>query len=357
VGRAVRALKALLPGVSSGTLCFQELVALYRYHVDRPPGEREGDRVEAGEGVRGGSLGGKEGRGKEGREGRGREGRGEEGSAGVDMDGPGGVDGMGRGWQLPFRSSVLSLAAAAAALPPWAVSDTTAKGVNPKRVAEEFRRLDITGDGRLTYMNLKTALGLREVAVDDVTVKRWMRENDRGGKGYVDFSDYQAIYDAGQDEATHEASNATGPTGTEGFTGVSGSTGTVGFAGYSGRGRGGREARDASTYFAQGTNAPGSRRYGSLEAVRPSPERGTSTHPAGRPPPLDRERLALLRRAFDRYDVDGDGAISVDDLQLAFAAQGRPPTDPLELVTWVRRRDSTGVGLYVTFEDFCTHYQ
>ena len=66
--------------------------------------------------------------------------------------------------------------------------------------------------------------------------------------------------------------------------------------------------------------------------------------------------MQLLKRAFDRYDVDGDGSISVDDLQLAFAAQGRPVTDPMELITWVRRRDSTGVGLYVTFEDFVKHY-
>jgi hypothetical protein len=72
---------------------------------------------------------------------------------------------------------------------------------------------------------------------------------------------------------------------------------------------------------------------------------------------LDSERVALLKRAFDRYDVDGDGAISVDDLKLAFEAQGRAVTDPYELIAWVKRRDSTGVGLYVSFDDFVAHYQ
>ena len=27
--------------------------------------------------------------------------------------------------------------------------------------------------------------------VDDLTVRRWMKETDRGTKGYVDYSDYQ----------------------------------------------------------------------------------------------------------------------------------------------------------------------
>ena len=64
----------------------------------------------------------------------------------------------------------------------------------------------------------------------------------------------------------------------------------------------------------------------------------------------------MLKRAFDRYDVDGDGAISVDDLQLAFLAQGRTEIDPQELIAWVRKRDTSGIGLYVSFEDFVKNY-
>ena len=34
---------------------------------------------------------------------------------------------------------------------------------DPSVISEEFRRLDITGEGRLTYINIKAALDLREV--------------------------------------------------------------------------------------------------------------------------------------------------------------------------------------------------
>ena len=64
--------------------------------------------------------------------------------------------------------------------------------------------------------------------------------------------------------------------------------------------------------------------YDSRDATRTSTSGGlplSSNQP--QPAPLDKEKLGLLKRAFDRYDVDGDGAISVDDLQLAFLAQGR----------------------------------
>ena len=60
-------------------------------------------------------------------------------------------------------------------------------------------------------------------------------------------------------------------------------------------------------------------------------------------------------RAFDRYDMDGDGFISVEDLKFAFESQGRHCTAH-ELLSWVRRRDSSGVGA-VSFNDFASHYQ
>ena len=78
------------------------------------------------------------------------------------------------GWSLPFRSDC-----------PYAL---------PPQIASEFKRLDLTGEGRLTYLTLKSALELREVHVEDGTLRRWLKEGDRGGKGYVDFSDYCSIY-------------------------------------------------------------------------------------------------------------------------------------------------------------------
>jgi Ca2+-binding EF-hand superfamily protein len=68
----------------------------------------------------------------------------------------------------------------------------------------------------------------------------------------------------------------------------------------------------------------------------------------------ERDKEAVLRRAFDRYDVDRDGLISVQDLRAAFQAQGKPLGDR-ELFDWVKKRDSKGGGA-VDFDDFCKNY-
>ena len=52
--------------------------------------------------------------------------------------------------------------------------------------------------------------------------------------------------------------------------------------------------------------------------------------------------------------MDEDGFISVADLQLAFREQGREASTA-ELVSWVRRRDISGIGA-VCFEDFAKSY-
>lgn len=77
-------------------------------------------------------------------------------------------------WTLPFRSECPSN--------------------HPAEVAQEFKRLDINGEGRLTYLTLKSALELRGVQVSDSTIRKWLQQADRGGKGYVDFSDYQSLH-------------------------------------------------------------------------------------------------------------------------------------------------------------------
>merc|ERR1712167_224510 len=56
--------------------------------------------------------------------------------------------------------------------------------------AEEFRRLDVFGEGRLNYTTLKSALELRGENVPDSVIRKWIRDTDLGGKGYVDFDDF-----------------------------------------------------------------------------------------------------------------------------------------------------------------------
>ena len=87
-----------------------------------------------------------------------------------------GVTGMTPGWSLPFGSS------------------------HPKAslsvITQEFNRLDLLGEGRLTYLTLKSALELREIQTSDSTVRRWLKENDKGGKlgGRQFFGVYFPVY-------------------------------------------------------------------------------------------------------------------------------------------------------------------
>lgn len=81
-------------------------------------------------------------------------------------------------WKLPVRNSPL----------------VRQSPLSREEIAKEFRRLDILGEGRLTFLHLKTALDLRGIEEEDSGIRRWLRENDIGEKGYVDFSDYEQIY-------------------------------------------------------------------------------------------------------------------------------------------------------------------
>ena len=75
-----------------------------------------------------------------------------------------GENGLSKGWTLPFRSSHLR------------------GSPSPSIITQEFKRLDLLGEGRLTYLTLKSALELREIKVADSTVRRWLKEMDRGGQ-------------------------------------------------------------------------------------------------------------------------------------------------------------------------------
>lgn len=65
-----------------------------------------------------------------------------------------------------------------------------------KLIEDEFKKLDISSEGRLTFLTLKSALELRDIYVDggDSEIRAWLTEYDRGAKGYVDLGDYVSIY-------------------------------------------------------------------------------------------------------------------------------------------------------------------
>lgn len=148
------------------------------------------------------------------------------------------------GWRLPFRKHALQL--------------------TEDRIATEFRRLDLQGEGRLRYLNLKAALEAREVDENDSTIRTWLKESDRGGKGYVDYSDYKAIYDG-----AHEGLNPIG-------VGVT---------------------SDALRY---GTLDPSNLNTRSSALSRQANSSRTSVSEAGRQAIL--EKRQLLKRAFAKYD-------------------------------------------------------
>lgn len=57
---------------------------------------------------------------------------------------------------------------------------------------------------------------------------------------------------------------------------------------------------------------------------------------------------------FRRYDMDGDGKISKQDLKQAFHSMQRDISDE-DVQEWVQQRDSTGSGA-VNFMDFIANY-
>lgn len=80
------------------------------------------------------------------------------------------------------------------------------KNSEPYRVSEaevmrEFAKLDLSGEGRLTFLTVKSALELMRASpssassdADDVVIRAWLRDHDRGAKGYVDWSDFSRIF-------------------------------------------------------------------------------------------------------------------------------------------------------------------
>lgn len=266
VRTAIEQLRNFLPGIISGKFCLQEILAINEYHETH----RDSIDVVATKPAENLLATSTEFTANEQR-----------------------LQQMTRStWRLPFKNTVTPISRAA--------------------IKEEFRRLDLKGEGRLTMMYLRSALELREVRESEQVIREWFRENDKGEKGYIDFKDYEAIYESVMDHAPKKLSSK-------------------------------------SLTF---SDVEGNRLGGASLSMSAS---ATATSPSQRKRAAAEERLALLKKVFDKHDVDGDGLISMEDLKNAYTAQGKAFTTP-DLRTWVQSRDLSGTGA-VCFEDFVKHYK
>ena len=192
------------------------------------------------------------------------------------------------------------------------------RGRSESSIEEEFFQLDILGEGRLTLKTIKKALELQGVEMEEFSIRKWLRETDRTEKGYVDLEDYKYIYSPLSPARKYgDRANSTSMN-------LNDSAYSIGKSSFS-----------ASL---------------SLSPHRDSSKISTRSAPVF----IEREsqRQQLLRDAFAKYDVDGDGFITVEDMRVSL---GEQKCTDREIMAWIRKRDSSGQGA-VSFADFSKHY-
>ena len=71
------------------------------------------------------------------------------------------------------------------------------KGNSGKSVAAiraEFEMLDLQGEGRISFLAMRTALELSNFCIEDGDLRKWFKAADKMGKGIITLEDYQAMY-------------------------------------------------------------------------------------------------------------------------------------------------------------------
>jgi Ca2+-binding EF-hand superfamily protein len=84
---------------------------------------------------------------------------------------------LSRTWKLPFPGQ-------------------SRKVSSYNKIKEEFQKLDVLGEGKLTFLTLKTALQMYDVRIDDKTLRSWISICDQDNKGFVDLKDYVHVHQA-----------------------------------------------------------------------------------------------------------------------------------------------------------------
>lgn len=226
-------------------------------------------------------------------------------------------------WRLPFHTELDTMPAH--------------QSQSAEDVRATFRRLDLLGEGRLTFLSLRTALALADVQEPETRIREWLRLYDRGGKGYVDVTDFQAIF------ALRSAIAA--DSGLEGGKGMRDAAMDT-------------TARRAFLQQARQSMQSASLRSGATTSSVETDEAAATKQ---------RDRLAALRALFRRYDSDGDGLLSARDLALSLErgadsfddtgaqSRGGGGLSFKDCEDWIRKRDRSGTGV-LTFEDFAFYY-
>lgn len=170
VSSAIASLENFLPGLSSGSFCFEEILAIQDAHGYNALGDVEEMRSTLTPIQEKTSSWRFQGDGK-------RLGR-EKQDLPVD-DGK-----ISPGLALPTRESVAS-----------------AEPMSEREIWRLFEKFDVTGDHKLTFMSIKSALELyngdswnNSRCTNDSQIRDWIREHDADSKGYVDFDNFKRIF-------------------------------------------------------------------------------------------------------------------------------------------------------------------
>ena len=143
----------------------------------------------------------------------------------------------------------------------------------------------ISGErGKIDFMNLQVYLVMNDRDVPDKEIRQWIAIHDEKGKGYLNLQDFLRAKTLPGVESMLVPDTA-----------VEGNSGSNNNKRVMSRTSGGR-----------------------LQ---------------------ERDKLRVLKQAFDLYDYDGDGFISRVDLKNTFEAQGKPKSDQ-EISEWMSRSDS-----------------
>jgi Ca2+-binding EF-hand superfamily protein len=209
--------------------------------------------------------------------------------------------------------------------------NNSGSGSKHKAVEElrnEFRRLDLLGEGRLTFLTLKAALELAEVQESEERIRDWLRCYDRGKKGYIDLTDYLAIYASAVSDV----------------------------------GGGDQDDQDVllssqrRAFLLRNKQIPSQAQDQTSGQASDQASLGQQSHGQGQKQHQSQhqqQRMTAIRNAFDKYDHDGDGLISAEDLKHTLTSHGELSLTECE--AWIRRRDRAGTGA-LTFEDFAFFY-